>query len=533
MKKIQILAATLLMAISISAQKTTDFGPLNKISRGYLPQILGENEDELYGVSYEDEVITIETFDKESLSSTSYREIEIEELRGTAEDLERLSFINGKVVYFTSLKSFRDQTYELIMQTIDPETGEVSEKQSICEASLSYSKIYTNIFISKNRKKILVRFFVNNFETGQIVERLMLYNEDLELITEREYTESAKGINRNSGLVVDDEGSVYFIQSNEVVILDAFNEFEEWREELPVDDLEVGAYYSQISITLNKDMDPVITAYYVTKDLKDLDRKKVNKARKDRAEGDTQVEGVVFFKINSLDKELEVAKHTIFKQDYIEMFENKEDRKRNYDPEIQNEYNINRIISLKNGETLLLGEIYRTRLSGFFFRSKKTELYGDMMLIHFSSDGEILWKDRLPKAQMYYSTNGYLFTNGGSAGLNFWVYPKGIKDYFYDKVIVDEEAEKVYLVYNDSPKNQGSNSVKRDQVLFKKFRKGVPVVQTIDLKKGARNGEIERSLTKPEFWMKANSMFLSELNDDVFYFITYKRKMHLARTSFK
>ena len=533
MKKKPLLIFALFFAISLFAQKESEFGPLLEIDRGHLPNLVGENEKELFSVSYEDKTIIVETFDKETLRSVSQKEVEIVEMRGVNEKLEKLTFINDEIVYITSLSYYRDDKFELIAQSIVPESGEISRKVTLYEADVerTYGRISHDVYLSENKKSIVVRILTRNVDMGQTAEKLLLYNDKFELVTEREYTENGKGINRNSGLLVDNEGSIYFIQNDEVVILDALNDFEEWREVLPTDELEVGAYYSQIAISLNKDLDPVITAYYVTKDLETLDRKEVRKSREDRTEGDTQIEGVVFFKINSLDKELTVAEHTVFDLDFIELFKDETDRKKNYDPEIQNEYDINRIIGLNNGETLLLGEIYEHHRSGFIFRGRSEELYGDMILIHFSSEGKILWKDRLPKRQMYYVTNGYLFSNGGSAGLNFFVYPKGIKDYFYDKVIVDDD--KVYLIYNDRPENGGSNNKDQKQKLFKKFRRGVPVVQTIDLKEGARKGAVNRSLVTTKFWLKPNSMFESEISDDIFYFVTYKRKMHLAKTSFK
>jgi len=534
MKK-YLLIGTLFLTLSLFGQERPEFGPVMIIERGYLPNLVGENEKEFFGVSYEKETIIVETFSKKKLRSLSKHEVEIEELRGVTEELEKLAYLNGEIVYFTSLYNYRDDKFDLIAQKIDPRSGRITEKVTLFEKAIDkrYDRGAYNVFVSKNKKRILVRTYTYYKETDQTLENLLLFNDKLELLTEREYSEKGKELNLTSSLLVDDEGSIYFLQNGSIVILDAFNNFEEWREQLPTDNLEVGSSYNRIGLALNEDLDPVITAYYVTKNLEDLDRKKVNKSRDDRKEGDTQVKGIVYFRVNSLDKELAVTKHTDFDRDFIDLFKNKEDLKKNYDPEIENDFTLNRIISLDNGESLLLGEIFSYRRVSNQNGNTTGELYayGDMLMVHFGTDGEVLWKDRLPKAQMYYWTRSMIpLLAGGSAGLSLGV-PKGVKDYFYDQIIVKDK--KVYVTYNDMPENRAGNSYVHELELLKKFRKGVPIVQTIDLERGSRNGEVSRSLVKTKFWLKPGSMYASELNDDVFYFVTYKKKMHIGKTSFK
>ncbi len=529
-----IIFSLCLLFVTAKGQEKSDFGPLMEIDRGYLPTIVGESEKELYGIHYEDETIFVETFDKKRLRSLGKRAVEMVELRGVTEELELLTYLNDEVVFFTSLFNYRDDKFDLIAQKVDPKTGKITDKVTLFEKPIDKRrhKGSYDVYLSKNRKRVLVRTYTYYKETDQTIENLLLFDDKLDLITEREYTEKGNEVNLSSSLLVDDEGSIYFIQSGAVVILDAFNDFEEWREDLPTDNLTVGSSYNKITITLNKDLDPVITAYYVTKDLEDQDRKKVNKSRANRKEGDTQVEGVIFIKINSLDKELEVAKHTEFDDDFIKLFKTEEDIKRNYDPEIENAFSSNRIYSLDNGETLLIGEVVY-RLVSQDQNGSVTSIsyfYQDMIMVHFSASGDILWKDRLPKRQRYYWTKAIL-GYGGSAGYSFLLFPDGVQQYFYERAI--KVGDKVYLTYNDMPENRAGNSYTHELKEFRKFKKGVPVVQTIDLASGSRNGEIVRSLVKPKFWLKPRSMYASKLSDDVYYFITYKKKMHLARTSFK
>lgn len=536
MRKHIIFCLSLLIFSSANAQELPDFGPLMEIKRGYLPQIVGESEKEIYAVSYAKETITVETFNKKRLNSVSKKEVEIVELRGVTETLEKLTYLNGEIVYFTSLFNYRDDKFDLIAQKMDPKSGRINDKITLFEKSTDkrYDRGEYDIYLSKNRKRVLVRTYTYYKETEQTVENLLLFNDKLELVAEREYREAGKELNLISSLLVDDEGSIYFVQDGSVVTLDAFNDYEEWREKLPTDDLIVGSSYERVSLTLNKDLDLVISAYYVTEDLEKLDRKVVNKSRANRREGDTQIEGVVYFKINTLDKELETVSHTNFDKDFIELFKTERDLKRGYEGEIKNNYSLNRIISLENGETLLIGEYYQFIVTrdGNGAVIREQTIYGDMILVHFSAEGEILWKDRLLKAQLYYWAKGIIpLTNTSSAGFNFLILPQGIQDYFYDQVIVRDD--KVYLIYNDMPENQASNRAMQEVEVYKKFRKGVPVVQTIDLERKKRTGEIERSLVKTKFWLKPGSMYDSDLTDDVFYFVTYKKKMHLAKARFK
>tara|TARA_R110002050_G_scaffold90590_4_gene190594 strand:+ start:2598 stop:4205 length:1608 start_codon:yes stop_codon:yes gene_type:complete len=535
MKKNQLIVFALFFTFSLLAQKKSNFGPLMKIDRGYLPYIVGEDKNDLFAVKYKKETIIVETFDKRRLRSAGVKEVEIEELRGVREELEKLAYINDEIVYFTSLFDYRENEFDLIAQKLNPKNGKVTDKKVLFEKSTDRDrhKGEYEIYFSKNRKRILVRTYTYYKETDKTIENLILFNDKLELITEREYTETGKTVNLSSSLLVDDEGSIYFVQNGEVVILDAFNKFEEWRETLPLDNLELGAEYRRPVITLNKDLDLVISAYYVTTDIEDLDKDDVNKARKDRKEGDTQMEGVVFFKVNTLDKELEVVKHTVFGKDFIDLFKTKKDLKKNYEAEIEDEFNINSVYSLDNGESFMVGEIFKkytsTDQNGNV--TGEQEHYLDMILIHFGSDGQVLWKDRLPKEQVYYWSQFLMGFNFNSAGTNFFIIPPGLNAYFHEKVIRTED--KVYIVYNDLAENRAGNSYVHDLKTFKKFKKGVPIVQTIDLKRGSRKGAITNSLVKPKFWLKPGGMYHSKIDGDVYYFITYKRKMHMAKTTFK
>jgi|GEM_PF-4438008 len=536
MRKHIIFYLSILLFSFANAQDRPDFGPVMEIKRGYLPNIVGESEKEIFAVSYEKETITVETFDKKRLRSVSKKEVEIVELRGVTEELEKLTYLNGEIVYFTSLFNYRDDKFTLIAQKMDPKSGRVNDKITLFEKSTDkrYDRGEYDVYLSKNRKRILVRTHTYYKETEQTVENLLLFDDKLELVAEREYREPGRELNLISSLLVDDEGSIYFVQDGSVVTLDAFNDYEEWREKLPADELTVGSSYKRISLTLNKDLDLVISAYYVTEDLEKLDRKIVNKSRDNRKEGDTQIEGVVYFKVNTLDKELEFVKHTNFDKDFIDLFKTEKDIKRGYDGEINNNYSLNRIVSLENGETLLMGEYYQFIVyrDGNGAVIGEETVYGDMILIHFSAEGDILWKDHLMKAQVYYWSQGIIpLTNMSSAGFNFLIIPQGIQDYFYDQVIVRDD--KVFMVYNDMPENRASNRHKAEIEVFKKFRKGVPVVQTIDLEGRKRTGEINKSLVKTKFWLKPGSMYDSDFTDDVFYFVTYKRKMHLAKAKFK
>jgi hypothetical protein len=226
------------------------------------------------------------------------------------------------------------------------------------------------------------------------------------------------------------------------------------------------------------------------------------------------------------------VKQTSFEADFVDLFKSEDDIYNNYDPEIENVFRLNRIFNLENGEVFLAAEVYQRYVSqdqnGSVIGVRY--MYNDMMLIHFSADGTILWKDRLPKMQMYdwgKSILGY----GGSSGYSFLNFPKGVDEYFFDKLIVKDK--KVFIIYNDMPENRAGNSYTQELEVFKKFKKGVPVVQTIDLEEERRNGEMVPNLTKMKFWLKPNSIYESKLNDDVFYFVTYKKKMHLAKTSFQ
>lgn len=113
MKKVISLLA-LAATCSLFAQKI-DLGETQENSfLGHSPNIVGEDGENIYAIDYYsfEKDVVVEAYEKEHLQINYRKTINIKELKGTRLELEKLAFINGNYVFFTSVFDIAQKNYK-------------------------------------------------------------------------------------------------------------------------------------------------------------------------------------------------------------------------------------------------------------------------------------------------------------------------------------------------------------------------------------------------------------------------------------
>lgn len=92
---------------------------------------------------------------------------------------------------------------------------------------------------------------------------------------------------------------------------------------------------------------------YVTTDIKETNE---NKAEVETTEGDTQLEGIFYLRINGLKKEVVAQKLSKFDQDFIDQFKTEDHIKCGLDAEVNDNFSLYRFFFNKEDYSLVFVE---------------------------------------------------------------------------------------------------------------------------------------------------------------------------------
>jgi hypothetical protein len=313
------------------------------------------------------------------------------------------------------------------------------------------------------------------------------------------------------------------------VMLDPFNDFEEWRETLPTDQLATNGALPSLQMDLNSQGNIIVTSFYRTTDAEDQDD--ANLSRQDRKEGDTQIDGVQFFSFDPLNQELVASKLTLFDKEIKDVFRWDDDKHDGHDGEINRDFSMMYLEFDNYGNSYLIGQPFyiersyddRGNLVGEYYN------YLDLMVIGFDADGNVKWNERLPMLQQYYWANRLLGFIATSRGLSWFQRPERVEYYFdFNSYIINDE---LILVYNDLPINRAGKMQDQELEEYDKIKKGVPVIQQFNLETGQRTGRLLPKMTQPKKYLKPNLMYWSDMDQQFYYFLCFKKLEQLNSLS--
>ncbi len=524
-----ILFIFLILASSqnqILAQKLVK-GSVNKArEKTFKPNIMGEDDKNIYIAdmrvdNFGSPYLIIESFSKFTLERNYSKEFPID-LTGSMREMRRLesvTFLDGNIIYLVSSTrrtkkgddGERDHISELQAFLIDGETGDILPVDTIIKTNFQdlpavggASKFYGRIgrydvTTSKNNKRMLVTYTSHNYELERTFQRIYVFDAKLNLIKEQELIKSEDEADEliPKSVTVDDEGSIYYLEDGDLVLLDYFKDYEEWREPMPNDIFESNADASHISGTFDKDGDLVITASYYTTDVEDTEE---NKEKWETKEGDTQLEGVIFMKVNTLDKEIAQVEVSKFDQDFIDEFLNEDLIEDGLDAEVNDVFNRFRY-DFTDEATYVVGEALE--------KGKKGTNYNDMVVYSFDMEGKLRWAHRVPRIQ-----------EG-----NYELTTHGVMTFF------DEQY--IYLLFQDEKDNideMGKRDVMDPYPLDHDIH-AVAVLYRFNKETGEFNYSVRPDWNSGKYF-KINPNFSLTSKEGIFVFMKDEKEYQLARIKF-
>lgn len=519
------LCLLLLTAAGLQAQKVKYGRAWKAEYQGRSPYVIHEDERSLYTAEVYYDEIYLQTFDKKRLNPKKQVILELEELEELDYELNTYAYFGGKFLVFLDVDHKNMERARLMMVEVDIDNGRVLDTTEISSHQYYYSAEYVTheIRFTPDETGFLLNTVVYDYKKETTEQLIQFFNDKMEEEVSREFLFNGKGDKLAGPSILDNEGTIYFFRSGELVMMNPFNNYEEFGEPVPIEDLAVNGSLVNWAVNFNPKGNVVLTSLYLTTDAED--QPDANLPRRDRKEGDTQIEGAKYFEYDPVNQEFVANKLTLFEQDFIDDFRYDDDKYDKHDGEINQNFSYIELLFDEDNNAYMLGQPRRSVLYSGNNGSSFHIYYQEMMVLSFNPEGELRWNLRVPIRAEYYWSSGFLATYS-SDGNYFWGAPRNGGQYF--GFYADVHDGKLQILYNDDPINRAGKSQDQELKNFRKLKKGQPVIQTIDLATGNRKGGQERKLAKPEMYMKPQLMYYSEMEDTYYYFLARKKMIQMA-----
>ncbi|MDR9442818.1 MAG: hypothetical protein RI842_08865 [Schleiferiaceae bacterium] len=525
------LAAFFVFTAFFCEGQSPTFGPIQKAEkRGFYPQIVGESKEEIYGMDARfRKNILVSSFDKESLRSNYVKVIKLDGQMGVVEDLVDYDFMNDKFVIFRSYYHRKEKRFDLDVHIVGAARGRVIDRFNLLSKRVekNLDRGFYDITYSPNKDAFVVSSFSYYKSLDKTIEKLIVFDDEFNQLAEKEFRfdgdmDEVSGI---SAISVDDEGNVYFPAGRDLVILDVTADLEEWREPLALGEMESNAKLTDYTTSFDNQGNLVILGSYYTKDVKDRNE---NKSKANNEEGDAQVVGLFYQKINTLTKAIIAANISKFDPAFTKSDKSKRDRRKGYDGEIENNLTSYNIFHNEDGSLVAVTEsyvktTYRSAESGGV--SGRTKDFKDIYAFKIEADGRLKWAQRINRNQQFFwgfgpllfvrSSVGWLFSNVPYYGVNFFSHASY------------EEDGKINFIFNTDESNVGKKRM--DLKRLKKVKKAKAINFDIDISSGELSQSSNATLSKPGLKMLTLSAYYSELSEALFYVCLRKKDYCLAK----
>ncbi len=533
MKKI-LLLLLLFVGVNAIAQKPEWGRAIEAARKDYTPTIVGEDDSYIYTADMvKEKELLLEQYDKKNFRQKYSRNIPVPRQGRKRYDVEKISFFGDKFLVFASFYDRKSHQYELRVFAYSADRAKLEGDYPVLSYEVEKRRRKGDFAVhsSRNRETILIHYHTYFKETDNTVEEIKLYDRDLNELVAKSYLADGRVGARLSNIIIDDEGSIYFLRDNSVAILDATVDFEEWSEPIIVENMEFNGKLSEVYMTLNSSSDVVLVANYLTTDLEKTDEKK---RRRDRRKNDTQVEGVYFMRINGLTKETEVAQLSKFSQDYLDQFRSKRDVKKGRKSEMNNDYDSFKFFFKDDGGIVFAAEEldYYVITDGNGRVKGENYEYLDLVTYNFTPDGELLWANRIPKDQSFYWYNldGYGILNTTSYGYTWFRIPYYAMGHF--SYLAGLSEDKFYVVFNDHKKNMAVKNDFDKLKTMRKVKKAVPMVYEIDLETGIKTKRMDLAYNSGDTRFKPSVSYQASQTEPLYIFSMFKKSFRFGKIDF-
>jgi len=492
--KLALLSFSFIFSSVVFSQKIT-WGQKFSEKKNYTPVILGELGNSFYTMALVKSKLVIEKFDKSSKKREYQKEVEIPK----KQVYEGMVLTDNSFVVFLSYYDKKNDLSVIYANSYSLSDGSIVKKD-IDILSVPVEKKRRrgtfSVFKSKDNKKILLDHEAYYKKQEKYRERFILFGSDLKKLTEKEEAtdKSETKSYRVVGMTIDLDGSIYFIKSYDdktvFTTYDAKKDFEKWEEKLDLTELglPISSAIFNTTFTINKQGDFVLVGYYSKGDDKGTTSKKGATA------GSTanfsyrrhlSLDGCFYLKIDRKSKEIVEKKVNEFDKSFKDQFLSEKQAAKGKEGEAPAAFGKMNLYTKDDGGIIGVGEIYMYFYSQSGNSAGETHLFLDLVCINLSDKGQLLSANRIPKNQKFawQSFGGYVYHNSTGRWSLLFTSTKALD---YMSYFAQLTSDKFYIVYNDNPKNMLLKSDQDRLKMFKKPKKSVLTLYTIDLKTGKK-----------------------------------------------
>ncbi|MCT4581272.1 MAG: hypothetical protein N4A35_07625 [Flavobacteriales bacterium] len=511
MKKFNLLILGILFIGGLIAQESIEWGKTNVAkSKTYYPDIIGENEKNIYTFSLVNKGYVVESHRKGSYLKNYSTSINPEKIKKNKTQLEDVIFFNNRFVVFVSYFDKKAKQSVIYAYYINGKTGKADKhKQKIFSIPVEKKSRdgSFSIMVSPDKSKVLIRHYAYYKKQKAFKEKIKVLDDNLEELNATEEISLKKGASFTlSNGVLDNDGSIYFLKKEKVgkkddaysiISYEARRDFEKWEENLSVKDLglEIGAFINDIHFTINENNELIVSGYYALK---------------------KQLKGCFYLRIDNKSKEIEVKKINEFDDKFVDQFKTKKQEKKGKEAEIMNRFHNVEILTKKDGGIVLLGELYYYYYVSSDQGTSYKEYFGDIIVLDMSSEGDLNWGNRIPKKQVFaYRAQGpFIFA---TTGFSLFIVPnwRTVEYFSYLAAINDE---KISIIFNDNPKNNLSTDDQTKLKALKKVKKATVTKYTIDLKTGEKKEELFANAKDFDVYIKPQVYYQKGQNEPITVF---------------
>jgi hypothetical protein len=501
-------AAVLALILSLSAplfaqDVTVKWGNLNKRKNKWTEAryIVGRDETGFYvfssrfhGISH----IYLERYNNDNNLEWN-KELELPESDGKRVDLEKIIYLDGKLLLFTSHYNRKLDKNIAYVNTIS-EDGKVNNDQKQIDYISSGKKMNAGNFdfiLSHDSANVLVYHNEPYDKNAQDKFSLKVLNSDLEITWKKDI--SVPYLDQDfyiSNYIVSPDEKVYMLakiqegkrekkggKPNYKYTILSYGEEDDKPKEFLISLAD--KFISDISFEIDKENNLVCAGFYSKKNSADI-------------------AGTFYLVIDSDDEKVISRSIKDFDEKTLSQFMSS--RKARKKRELY-DYELRRLIPKSDGGSLLVAEQFYVRVvsstdpkTGFTTYTYYYN-YNDIIIVDIDKKGEIGWVTRIPKLQVSTNDEGYYSSFALSIDAN----------------------DKVYIVYNDNRKNllKPGKRIKS----MSNLRKAMPALVIVDGRTGEYTKKALFDLKEKKVYLKPKLYMKTGPNEMVIYATRMKKYM--------
>jgi hypothetical protein len=479
-----LTALALTLSLTQSAQKI-EWGPKLTMKKSYSPVILGEDDNYFYSTSsisagaFKLPELDVEKFDKSTRQRVFVQKLDLRSPDKNKKDqiLEDIVFTGENFVTFHSYFDKKADEMVIYANLYSTENGkQIAREKNIINVPVEKKRRRGSfaVSVSENGKRLLISHLAYYKKQDKMRERMILLDEKLQKITEREDVTEGRTANVGvKGLALDNDGSFYYEQKldggqRKIVTYDASKDYEKWEETINLKKvgLPVTGEIYNMSVATTRKKDLVLAGYY--------------------SRTGENLDGTYFLKIDGRSKEIVAQKLNDFDQAFKDQFKTKRDIKKNREGKVGNyQFGKMKLYKKDDGGLVGVGEIkwHYITYDRNGVPASENYYFGDMIAINLENDGNMTWAHRMKKAQTFrYARSGpFIFSSVGMK-----MFTQSFKPLDYMSYFAALGKDKFYVAFNDNSKNLQKKSDQDKLALFKKPTEAVMSIYTIDLATGEK-----------------------------------------------